>query len=196
MNIYLDFDRTLFDTDHFYPEMEKIVVNNGINLELFNDYKDKLKDRGFNPRLILDALKKEKVFDEKVYLEIDKMIEKSYQYLYDDVIGFLKEMQKQGYHLYILSMGNEEYQRKKIKCSGIIDYFDDIIVTLKLKGELNLDYQHSIFIDDSLKEVESILARHPYRVYQIVRCPIPLSKQVPQIATLNDLLNNSTLFDK
>ena len=51
--------------------------------------------------LFLLVLSQKSVFDEKVYLEIDKMIEKSYQYLYDDVIGFLKEMQKQGYHLYI-----------------------------------------------------------------------------------------------
>lgn len=187
MNIYLDFDRTLFDTDHFYSNILKIIENNGISLDLFNTYKDKLKNNGFNPKDILDALKKEITFDEKVYLEIEELIKKSFQYIYDDVITFLKKMKEKKYHLYILSMGNTEYQKKKIKYSNLESYFDDIIITLKLKGELPIDYKNSVFIDDSLREVESILNSNPYKVYQIVRCPITLCDKVEKITSLKEI---------
>ena len=125
MNVYIDFDRTMFNSDNFLDDLEMILSRYNIS--------------------------------------------QSDSYLYDDVISFLQTLKNNGYKLTLLTKGNREYQSMKIKSSKVLDYFDDLIITLKHKGELELNYKESIFIDDNPVEVESIIKRNPMKMIRIKR---------------------------
>ena len=49
-----------------------------------------------------------------------------------------------------------EYQMMKIMGAKISDYVDNIVFCTKSKGELALDYENSIFVDDNPKELVSL----------------------------------------
>ncbi len=168
MKIYLDFDRTLFNTNAFLDEIYKIVNKYDISKNIFDKSKLKLKDKGFNIKLILQEVEKEFSFNHQIYEEMDNLIENSCIFLYNDVLTFLKKLKVKNYEVILLTKGNEEFQKKKIKASKISNYFDDIIITLKNKGDLDIDYQ-AIFVDDREKELLSILKRHPKKLYYINR---------------------------
>ena len=55
--IYIDFDRTLFDTDAFLKDLEKLLEKDNISLQLFNEYKVK-QHNGFNPYEIVKNIQK------------------------------------------------------------------------------------------------------------------------------------------
>ena len=167
MNFYLDFDRTLFDTDRFYLDLEKII-DKYISIEIFNEYKNNDCIEGFNTNVILHEISKDYEINSNIYNEINEFMQSSYQYIYDDVIPFLAKY-RQKYHFIILTKGNEEFQMQKIKYSHIMDYIEDIIVTLKDKGDLNLDYQNSLFVDDSKIELLSINKNNPKKLFCINR---------------------------
>ena len=169
MNVYIDFDRTMFNSDDFLDDLEMILSRYNISQTLFYEYGKRIKDNGFNPYSILKLMSTEISFDDEIYNEIDKLIMKSDSYLYDDVISFLQTLKNNGYKLTLLTKGNREYQSMKIKSSKVLDYFDDLIITLKHKGELELNYKESIFIDDNPVEVESIIKRNPMKMIRIKR---------------------------
>ena len=73
--------------------------------------------------------------------------------MFSDTIPFLEYLKSKGYPVIILSRGNYDFQTNKILSCNIDLYFDDIIVTLNHKGELNLDYANSVFLDDREEEI-------------------------------------------
>ena len=66
-------------------------------------------------------------------------------------------MKSNNYELILLTYGDFDYQNEKVNKSGIKDYFDKIIITSKHKALLNLDYEHSVFIDDNKVQLEGLL---------------------------------------
>lgn len=196
--IYIDFDRTLFDTDAFLKDLEKILEKDNISLQLFNEYKVK-QHNGFNPYEILDDLKKDYSFNQDIYNKIDNLIRNDYKYLYQDSIPFLSRLSK-NHSLVLLTKGNELFQLKKIQACNILKYFNNIIVTNKHKGELNFYYDESIFIDDNPSEIESILSKKPKLVIRIKReqalyNDIEIKDKVVEVTSLEEILNNNLLKD-
>ena len=57
MNIYIDFDRTLFDTDNCLNDLDKILESCDINVDTFIMYSKMYAD-GFNPYTILHLMEK------------------------------------------------------------------------------------------------------------------------------------------
>ena len=142
MKLYIDFDHTIFNTDLFQVEIQEIDKN----LDLQKDLK-KLKE----------IIKTNNINLEK--------------YLYPDAIPFFKKY-KHNYTLILLTKSNDHnaYQLFKIEESKISNYFQEIIIIkTNLKGELDLDYQNSIFIDDDVCELESIKKRNPYDIIRLKR---------------------------
>ena len=165
MNIYIDFDRTLFDTDKFLIDLYNIIVNSKIDLYEFKKTKLKEKKKGFNPYNVLEKMQ----VNSDIYQKIDELISNCDNYLYSDSEEFLKKLKEKNYNIILLTKGNSDFQIRKVKSTRVYSYFDDVIVTLKKKGNLNLDYQNSIFIDDNPSEIESILKRNPKRMIRIMR---------------------------
>ena len=89
----------------------------------------------------------------------------------------------------ILSKGDYDFQMNKILSSNIDMYYGDIIITDKHKGELNLDYANSIFIDDREEELNSIMEKNPKRVILVQRNGIK-NKNIETVSSLIELINN------
>lgn len=192
MTIYIDFDRTIFDTDKFLENLKDILVSNGISVDLLLDYVNKDQANGFNIYNALKLMEKDVNVNSNVYKEMDKLFKKAEQYLYNDVYDFLKKVKKSGYKIFILTKGNDEYQLLKIKNTNTINYIDGVIVTLKDKGELDLNYQGSIFIDDNPIDLESIMKKEPKRIIRIKRVgakynSISVCEKIEEVGKLKDI---------
>lgn len=168
-NIYVDFDRTLFDTDKFLEDLDNVLMNFNIDVNTFLEYVKKDEENGFNPGNVLKIMEKEYSINKDIYKEIEDLIKKSEQYVYSDVYSFMRSVKEKNYKIFILTKGNNEYQLSKIRNTSLFNYLDGVLVTLKLKGELDLNYKDSIFIDDNPKELESIIKRKPQRIIRIER---------------------------
>ena len=198
MNIYVDFDRTLFDCDKFLDDLYLLISKYDIPKDIFRNCQIQCKNQGFNPDIILNEVQKEYSFDNKVYQDINDLIAKTSSYLYTDSINFLKYLKENGYKTIILTKGNNDYQRKKIFNAYISDYYNDIIVTMDHKGSLQLDYHDSIFIDDNPKEIISILKKKPKKIIRISRDnskykDIIINKTINTVATLKEIIDNDLL---
>ena len=164
MKVYVDFDRTLFDCDKFLVDFYALISNYNIPKDLFKECQSQSKRRGFNPDIILGLLEKKCSFNKDLYKDIDSLICRTSCYLFSDTISFLEKLKELNYQVVILTRGNSLYQREKIFNAHLDKYYDKLIVTMHHKGNLNIDYNNSIFIDDNIKEIESILKMNPYKM--------------------------------
>lgn len=191
MNIYIDFDRTIFNTDKFLMDLDDILTLYGIDVSLFLEYVKRNNEQGFNPYIILNRMEKKLEFNKDIYGKINSLVKHSSSYIYDDVYDFLKLAKEKKYKLFILTKGNEEYQLSKIRNTSLLDYIDGVLVTLKFKGELDLNYQESIFIDDNPKEIESLIKKNPKMIYRIMRDNAKYNKIeiIEDVKTITNLKN-------
>lgn len=187
MKIYIDFDRTIFDCERFIEDFFELLQNYNISKDDFVRYQNQFKD--INPYIILDAMSKEKDINKGVYAKIDKLIEQSSKYLFDDTLPFLKYLKSKNYQVTILTKGDLDFQKSKIINSHIDSYYYDVIVTSDHKGELDLDYTNGIFIDDREEELESIKLKNPKRIIAIKRNGDKI-KNIETITSLNELINS------
>ena len=187
MNLYIDFDKTLFDSTRFLDKLCSVLDKYNMSRELFTTY-----NNDFNPYIVLQSIKKP-TFSSKIYDDLNKLFIDSSDYVYDDTIPFLKYMKEKGYRIIIVTKGNREYQEMKIRSSKIDKYCDEIIMTLQDKGNLNLDYKNGIFIDDNPNELLSILKNNPKEVIRINRKnnrynEIKIKEDVKEITSLGELI--------
>ncbi len=155
--IYLDFDRTLFDTDTFIIDLFK-VLNKKIDLSLFQKYYEEEKNKGFNPYHILKIIEtKEKINTKDLIKDLDVFMNNLDKYIYPDTIPFLKKIKKK-YEINLFTYGDSSFQKMKVTHTKINDYIDNYMDTLSSKGEnKKIDYASSIFIDDNPMVVDSII---------------------------------------
>lgn len=198
MNIYIDFDRTMFNSDAFLSDLDNILDSYNLSPTLFYEYAKKDSENGFNPYHILEIMQKDIPFDKEIIRKLDEIIISDQKYLYDDVIPFLKYLKDKRYQLILLTKGNTFYQKLKIENTGILNYFDDLIITLKHKGELDIDYPNSIFIDDNPNEIASILKENPKLLIRIKRQNalynnLDISDNITSFTSFQDILDKKLL---
>ena len=186
MKIYLDFDRTLFDTNAFLEEIYHIIDKYNISLEIFNKYKDKVINNGFNCYNILREIGKDFYVNEKIYKEIDDLIKNDSIFIYADVKEFLDYLKSKNYEIILLTKGNKMFQERKIEYSKIKKYFNKIIITLQNKGDLDIDY-HAIFIDDNFYELSSIKRNNPLKIIYIDRYKQNNKTDLIKVKSLNEV---------
>lgn len=164
MNIYIDFDGTLFDTDKFYNDFIMLCKKNNVSeSEVFN-IRNKTH-KLFNLDDLALEIKKEFSLNDDFINSVNDLYDK--KYLYEDVIDFL-EKYYQKYNLYILSYGETNYQTKKISCCSFDKYFKDIIITTD-KGKENIDYKDGWFIDNNPREIEKLKEAGASKIIRIKR---------------------------
>ena len=198
MKIYVDFDRTLLDCDRFLDDLYTIINQFNVSKELFKECQNQCKKKGFNPVTILNLVKEKEEFNDELYIKIDNLIRNTSDYLYCDTIVFLEYLKSLNLEVIILTRGNSDYQREKIFNAKIDSYYNKLIVTMKHKGNLNIDYENSIFIDDNPREIGSILKRNPKMVIRIQRdnskySNIPLEIDIKCVKSLNEIVENKIL---
>ena len=99
MVIYIDFDRTMFDTDHFIKDLYALMEKRKVNLTIFERIREEQKEQGFNWYNILLEVEKECPFDKEIFSEIEEFIKNDLIYLYPDTREFLDYLRKKKYHL-------------------------------------------------------------------------------------------------
>lgn len=181
MDIYLDFDHTLYNPITLTDEMllaicEKIV---DYSKEKLDKSELMLELKGmFNREHIYNIYELARYFGEKYSVNSDLLIESVNKVIYncsknvfEDVIPFLKSVKEKGHRIFMLSYYEYglEYQMAKITGSKLCDLFDAIIATGQKKYELTIDYKNSIFVDDNPKDLEGLASRNPYRLIRIRR---------------------------
>ncbi len=198
MKIYVDFDRTLFDCDKFLDDMYKIISKYNIDKSLFKECQNQCKRKGFNPHTILNLVKEKYDFNEELFHEINMLIGSTNNYLFPDAIPFLEYLKSLNYDIIILTKGNSDYQREKIFNSHLDSYYNKLIVTMKHKGKLNIDYENSIFIDDNPLEIESIIEKKPKMIIRMQRnnskySNIPLDIDINMVVSLDEIIQRKLL---
>lgn len=149
MKIYLDFDGTLFNTDKFYQDY--LVILNKYNISSFEIEKMK-KELFTNRRFNLDILT-DYIISKYNIKNLKQEVESLYNnsYVFEDVIPFLEKYKN--YNLILLTLGDIDYQNRKIESSNLTKYFQDIIITDVDKSQLDINYKDNLFIDNNPKEL-------------------------------------------
>ena len=163
--VYIDFDSTLYNTDKmrgFNQTLEKgLCKYTKLSLEEAADEIQSVSNK-MTKRKIYDICK---ILEEKFELKkdclrkrIEKYVEKGESLMFDDAIPFLQRLAQHGHNINILTYTNREfdYQMAKLQGSKILGFVDNIIMCSDHKGELGLDYQNGIFIDDNPRELENL----------------------------------------
>ena len=174
MNIFIDFDHTLYNTPLLTKDMlDALAIYISKVSKIFNyDYKEATNI-------------------------VNNVINNGTQYLFEDSIPFLKGLKKKNHKVYILSYNENEvyFQAVKIAGSGLLKYVDGVFPTTTLKGEIPLDFSKCIFIDDKPKDLISIYNNHPFKVFRIRRkndtySEIETNLPIPEFTSLEELQKN------
>ncbi len=139
--IFFDLDNTLFNVNQYFYGAFKIIsryLSKKHNLSRKKIQK-KLKDLWKNKSSMYPNL-----FDDLLeFYELDENIEDILDIFnnydgkikpYNDVISTLGEFKRRSYTLGIITDGNIQRQKRKIKLLGIQDYFDIVICTYELNS--------------------------------------------------------------
>lgn len=135
MKIGLDFDRVLFDTDSFNEYLRENVE--GLKHVEASPYNE---NEVYSPEIHAElcGIPVERIYD---------AISDTSQFIYPDV-KVLSDLEDE---VIIVSRGEKEFQKAKIKNSGILEHVDDFYVIEKgSKDQVNID----ILVDDTLSETE------------------------------------------
>lgn len=179
MNVYIDFDHTLYNAINITKDLldavsKTIISEYDINKE---ELDEELKGM-FNREHIYNIYelsryfgKKYNVNSNKIIANVNEVINDGAKNVFPDVIPFLKNLKENGHKIFMLSYYEYEleYQVAKIVGSRLCDYFDGIIVTKDPKYTLDIDYTKGIFIDDKPSDLEGLASRNPVRVIRIKR---------------------------
>ena len=161
MKFIFDFDDVLLDTAkrrtlHMYPRLEKA----GVSLAAINEYYEKYRERKlFSMKQLIAHFS----LPEEVYEELMKEIE---DFRNDELVEIIKKLGKE--NCFIVSQGDEEFQLDKIKRTGVVPLFSEIVIVQETKKkavegicELYID-EEVVFIDDKIQNFEDLdLKKYP-----------------------------------
>ena len=184
MKIFIDFDDALFNTKQLVVDIKSIFEKNGVSEEIFKKYykdPETEKNKGvvkYNPYKQIEKIKAQGFDTVKIEKELPKLLKDTSRYLFKDGIRFLEELKEE--ELYIVSYGDEQYQREKINNSGISGYFKKILiidvskaVAIRkiLKNKSIKSGEALIFIDDREKFLKDIKKSYPGMVTFLLKRP-------------------------
>jgi len=175
MKIFIDFDDVLFNTRKFKQDIIAVFEKNGVSQEKFREsYWGKTRDLDRQIKFIQE---KYNIDTKNLEKDLVNLLTDLSAYIFDDVLDFLKSSDRE--NMYVVSFGFEEFQRQKIKNSALEKYFQDIVITDKLKSEaigLIIDKykiidQELYFLDDrseylgevknKFPEIKTVLIKRP-----------------------------------
>lgn len=177
MNYYLDFDNTLYETAKLTVLMLDAIANT-ISKSTGEEACTLKKEAVENFNSTIDNIfsfaenmsKKHGVDSQKVLDKVNEVIDNGNIIVFEDAIRFLKRLKENGHKAFILTYvakGNEEYQMKKLLGSGLMQYFDGIIITSEYKFLLDLKYENGIFIDDDPRDLNGLFEKNAIKVIRI-----------------------------
>ena len=204
MNYYLDFDNTLYETAKLTSLMiaaigKKIGELTGKDIETVTQYaKDNFNSTLDNIFTHAEKMGKKYEVDPITVVDAVKaVIDNGSEIVFEDAIRFLERLKEKGHKIFVLTYiqkTNQEYQLKKLMGSGIMKYFDGIIVTAEYKFLLDLDYTNGIFIDDDPRDLNGLFEKNPKKVIRIrkennKRSKIDIdNKEIEEYVSFDDII--------
>lgn len=171
MQVYIDFDYTLFDTNAM-REGFIYALDFAVTREQFVEAEQALWDKkGVLYTLEKHAEELAKKTDKATIGQIEeimssKLLDHGFESLYPDAISFLENNKE--HDLHIITFGDPEWQREKIKCVGITDLVLDVITTdqpkEQLLSKLSID-GGAVFLSDRGSEIDAMKQELPNERY-------------------------------
>ena len=128
--------------------------------------------------------------------------------LFPDTMDSINELKKNGYKLFLVTFGNREIQKKKIKVLGLERAFDEIIITENPRGKekcfkeiltkYDLEPEQVLCVGDKIKDeievgkrlgMSTALMKHG-RHYHFYKSEINDGEPYLHITKISDLLEN------
>lgn len=167
MHIIFDFDNTLFNNELFLKEIRNAFNNQGVPDEVFDTTSLAARDgelwRQFQHMELLSQSCG--VPYQKLLQSLENIIAGGNRFLYADTEVFLNALSGR-HEFFIVTFGENEFQRMKIAGTGIERYFQDIIVTQDVFKDADADKILSgapvLFVDDNPSALEAVKARAPH----------------------------------
>ena len=203
MNIYVDFDNTVYDTKRLTDSMilgvaKAVSENKNLSidevLEKINREYDPSKD---NIYLYCEAISEFYGMDKEVlYRKVDFELDNGRERVYPDTWNFFNILKDKGHNIVLLTFipnQNQVYQMKKLIGSGLAKYYNILIMTASPKYEIDIDYHNGIFFDDEPITVQKLYDNNPYKVYRVRRKNAKYShidiekKEIEEIENFNEV---------
>lgn len=152
--LFIDFDGTLFDTRCFKKGIFNAFISAGFSEKQVNAaYKIACKDYLYSPVEHLEELQEIKKFESQTVLsEVEELYKGVPGFLFRDTLEFLQRLDRDKYEVILLTLGDKEFQKRKVESSGISEYFDKVYYCTEqkwifLKSVVEIDEKFYI-IDD------------------------------------------------
>ena len=213
MIYYIDFDSTLFNTSGFIKEI-LIALSKEINFQDCNLGAEKIylevkkvyaKDNIYNlNELCKYFAEKYNLNEERLVNSVDNVINNGKDFVYNDSVEFLKNLINNGHKINLLTYTLKErieYQVQKVYGSGLVKYFENIIITTAPKWKLDLNYSNGIFIDDNPKDLAGLYHQNSQAVVRIKRegnkyssKSMPDNIEIPEYASLKEFCQRDQIW--
>lgn len=179
--IFIDFDGTLFDTLRFKPEIFDVFIKSGYEQQDINaNYLAECLDYKFNLKDLYGRLLEIKSSNEQlVNSRIENLYNSVRRLLYDDAEEFLQAINRDKYEVNILTLGDLEFQTKKVEHSGLRHLVDNIYITDIQKWDflpsVAKSFEKLVIIDDRADTLERVRSKYNKCLpIQIIRDDIDL----------------------
>jgi FMN phosphatase YigB (HAD superfamily) len=128
IKLFIDFDNTLFDARKLKAPLFEAIKSLGFSEpEILSSYKEASSDYNYSPIEHLKLLQKLQKFNMKNAIsKVDKLYEKTPEYLFDDTEDFLKNIDRGKFEVDLLTLGDPDFQKKKVEACGAAKFFDKI----------------------------------------------------------------------
>lgn len=185
MKIFFDFDDVLFYTDPFIHGKQEIFARYGIPYDMYRMTYEQSKSGNENTLQIYDMdahihiLKNmfSDLNEEGIRHDMENLSVQSGKFIFPDVSEIVQQLKSEGHWLGIVSYGQSDFQMSKIRHSGLVPYFDKIIVGKERKSIMLQPVISKIsdgdkiwFLDDSPKFLEDVKQTYPQiQTVQVMR---------------------------
>lgn len=180
--IFIDFDHTISDTDMFFHiDVRNAILNAGIIREIWDSTYMDILPRGYTLQKHVDALcahSRISVSFPELWQTVESIVHHYPQYVFPDVKTFLARAKKHAIPVFLLSFGNPEWQKLKVRASGLEKTFHECLFT-ETEGKKSDRivskigrFKKIIMIDNSPAELDAIKNCLPaVETYLITRVP-------------------------
>ena len=184
-DIYIDFDRTIYNTDKIYKDIINLINKYDITEKIIEQEKKAFFKEPilFNYIELLKYICKKYKKPLNIVNEVIKIIKDGDNYIYNDVIPFFKLCKKNKFRINILTYGDLNFQLIKLINLKINRYIDNIIIASNYKYDLKINYKNSIFIDDNPRDLIGLSNNGAYKIIRIKRIGAKYSSE--KIKSLN-----------
>lgn len=178
----LDFDGVVFDDQRFKKDFRRVFGDHGIMHKAYestyHDAKEARKDTyELDIHLKIIAAEYPKTDHKALRKDIMALAARSRHYIFADAKVFLMKTREEGHALFLVSAGDQVFQKEKINASGISSFFDNVTITSVSQKSLALDeikkhtgIREIVFIDDNKEVIDDIKKHHPLiKIVQMVR---------------------------